>query len=118
MKDLNSDSKSGLPARRLTGEEEGLFVSLWLQLYPIDDRTSVVAGVGDLGARNFTGSFASFLQEAGVTVPAGLSSAAVFAGTRVTSNVTVPVARWVARTEWSDAPTTAARGSSPAPSIA
>jgi hypothetical protein len=101
MKDLNSDSASGIPARRLTGPEEGLFVKLWLQLYPIDDSAAVVDGVADLGTGNFTGSFVSFLREADVTVPAGLSTAAVFAGTPSTTLTTLPVARWVARTDWS-----------------
>ncbi|CAK0797933.1 unnamed protein product, partial [Prorocentrum cordatum] len=109
MKDLNSDSASGIPARRLT-EEEGLFVKLWLQLYPINDRTAVEGGLADLGTSNLTSRFVSFLQEAGVAVPAGLQTAAVVAGTPVTVLASVPVARWVARTEWSVCSTTCGEG--------
>ncbi|CAK0788954.1 unnamed protein product [Prorocentrum cordatum] len=109
MKDLNSDSASGLPARLSTGEE-GLFVKLCLQLYPIDDRTAIEGGLAGLGTGNFTRSFVSFLQEAGVAVPAGLRTAAVVAGAPATALQSLPVARWAARTEWSVCSTTCGEG--------
>ncbi|CAK0879881.1 unnamed protein product [Prorocentrum cordatum] len=100
IKDLNSDSESGIPSRRLT-TQQGLWMKIMIQLYDANDATGLTAMLQLYGGSSFTDELTSALGAAGISIPPGLASAALHVGTPELSTATVPVARWVAQTPWS-----------------
>merc|ERR1719221_1233845 len=71
-----------------------------LQLYPANDATALAASVAslDAGGASFTEALTAALGDA---APPGLANATLRVGTPEPSKANVPVARWVAQTEWS-----------------
>ncbi|CAK0849865.1 unnamed protein product [Prorocentrum cordatum] len=98
---LNSDSSYVIPAARRLTTQQGVFFNAVLQPYPIDNLTALEARTSDLGGGNFTDQLAAALQRAAVSPPAGLALATLVTWPTEHASFTLPMARWVARTEWS-----------------
>lgn len=103
MKDLNSDSESGIPTRRLT-TQQGLWIKIMLQLADANNATALAESLAGLqaGGAILTSELVAALEAAGVGVPPGLATATLVVGTPEATSATLPVARWVATTPWSE----------------
>jgi len=97
LKGANSDSSSGLRARRLTSQQAVLFSAVFIP-YPNDSPTALKLDISNLNGDDFIDALTAALQDA---APSGLATATFSVGTPVFANFTVPVARWVALTDWS-----------------
>ncbi|CAK0868334.1 unnamed protein product [Prorocentrum cordatum] len=97
--DLNSDSESGIPASRRMTTAQGLWMRVLIQLYPTNSETDLRASLANLDTicRELTAA----LQNFGIGVPPGLATASLVVGVPASSTAIAPVARWVARTQWS-----------------
>jgi len=111
VKGLNSDHQSGLPSRRLT-TSHGLWMRLMFQVYPTNSEANIMGGLASLNADggNFTSELAAALRDVDVVVPQGLTAATLVVGTPASTVATLPVARWVLRSNWSSCSTLCGKG--------
>jgi len=97
--DLNSDSESGIPASRRMTTAQGLWMRVLIQLYPTNSETDLRASLANLDT--ISEELTAALQNFGIGVPPGLATASLVVGVPASSTAIAPVARWVARTQWS-----------------
>ncbi|CAK0851780.1 unnamed protein product [Prorocentrum cordatum] len=93
QKDLTSDRGPAAPS-------QGLFLEVVLQPYPIDNVTDLENRIPALGGGNFTRELDAALRSSGTSALPGLAAATLVVVAPAQVSFTLPVARWVARGDW------------------